>query len=98
MPTHYDTLQVETTATQATIKKAYYRLAKTKHPDKGGSAQEFRALKEAYDVLSDPQSRAQYDSNLRQDQRRNEYQQQQHNHYSDCFGSYISFTPPLKSN
>lgn len=33
----YETLEVEKNATQKEIKKAYFRLSKTHHPDKGTS-------------------------------------------------------------
>lgn len=45
------------------IQKAYRRLAKVWHPDHAGAGGEerFRAIQEAYQVLSDPQQRHQYD-------------------------------------
>jgi len=44
-----------------TIRAAYRNAAKTAHPDLGGTAGEFEALKEAYDCLSDEARRANYD-------------------------------------
>lgn len=43
-------LEVEKTASTAAITKAYRKLARQKHPDKGGDPEEFKALAEAYEV------------------------------------------------
>lgn len=43
-------LEVSKTANVAAITKAYRKLARTKHPDKGGDPEEFKALAEAYEV------------------------------------------------
>lgn len=59
--THYQTLGVDKTANAADIKKAYRKLASKHHPDKGGDAEEFKRIQQAYDVLSDQQRRAHYD-------------------------------------
>lgn len=57
----YETLEVERGASQEDIKKAYFKAARTKHPDKGGSAEEFKEIQRAYESLSDPQRRQMYD-------------------------------------
>lgn len=42
--------------------QAYRALAKQHHPDKGGDPAAFAALQTAFEVLSDPQKRAVYDT------------------------------------
>ncbi|WP_019135383.1 DnaJ C-terminal domain-containing protein [Cellulomonas massiliensis] len=61
----YAVLGVSKDADAATIKKAYRKLAREKHPDHNpGNAKaeaEFKDVGEAYSVLSDPEQRGQYD-------------------------------------
>lgn len=58
----YQTLGVERTATADEIKRAYRRLAGQHHPDKGGDTGLFQEIQAAYDVLGNPQRRAEYDN------------------------------------
>jgi molecular chaperone DnaJ len=62
---YYEVLAVDRNAADTDIKKAYRKLAKQYHPDvnPGDKAAEakFKEINEAYEVLSDPQKRAQYD-------------------------------------
>ena len=56
----YQILGVPREASQEDIQRAYRRLARTLHPDvnKDPAAEErFKDISEAYDVLSDPQTR-----------------------------------------
>ncbi|KAI0029758.1 DnaJ domain-containing protein [Vararia minispora EC-137] len=64
---YYALLEVEENATQDEIKRSFRRLALVHHPDKNhadpeGATQRFAALQQAYEVLSDEQERAWYDS------------------------------------
>jgi molecular chaperone DnaJ len=61
---YYEILGVNREATEAEIKKAFYKKARQLHPDvkKASDAEDrFKDLNEAYDVLSDSNKRAQYD-------------------------------------
>jgi curved DNA-binding protein len=60
----YSDLGVSRDASQDEIQRAYRKLARTHHPDvnKDPDAEErFKQISEAYDVLSDPQTRKRYD-------------------------------------
>ena len=65
MPDYYQVLGVDRGSTQEAIKKSYRKLALKYHPDKNPgdsqAEQKFKEAAEAYDVLNDPQKRAQYD-------------------------------------
>lgn len=64
MADHYEVLGVSRDASPEEIKKAYRRLARELHPDvnPGADASErFKLVTHAYDVLSDPRQREQYD-------------------------------------
>jgi len=62
MSDYYQTLGVAKNATPEDIKKAYRRMAGIHHPDKGGDTAQFQKIQEAYETLSDPQKRQQYDN------------------------------------
>ena len=62
---YYEFLQISPNADADTIHRVYRFLAARFHPDNpdSGDAEKFRLLKSAYDVLSCPESRAEYDLN-----------------------------------
>lgn len=63
---HYAVLRLPEDADPASIRHAYRTLVRRFHPDAGigSSAQKFREVTEAYDVLSDPQRRQDHDVDL----------------------------------
>ena len=61
----YQILGVPRDASQEDIQRAYRKLARTYHPDVNhdpGAEDRFKEASEAYDVLSDPQTRRRYDA------------------------------------
>lgn len=58
---YYDVLGVARNASAEDIKRAYRKKAVELHPDKGGDAEKFKEVNEAYQVLKDPSARTRYD-------------------------------------
>src|SRR6267154_6470576 len=62
---YYEILGVPRTASADEIKKAHRKLVRKHHPDvnknSAGSTEKFKEAQEAYDILSDPQKRQNYD-------------------------------------
>jgi len=58
---YYDFMGLSKDADEADIRRSYKKLALKYHPDKGGDADQFKFLQEAYGVLGNPQTRARYD-------------------------------------
>ncbi len=59
---YYKVLGVPQSATENEIRRAYRKLAKQNHPDANpGKEERFKEISAAYDVLSDPEKRKEYD-------------------------------------
>lgn len=58
---YYDVLGADENASRREIERLYRRLAHQRHPDRGGSEEEMKALNEAYQVLHDDAVRNDYD-------------------------------------
>ncbi len=90
----YKILGVSKTANEKEIKKRYRELAHKLHPDKNTGnkklEEEFKAVSEAYEILSDEKSRAEYDEARslfeRGGFRQPQGQQGAGRDYADCFG------------
>jgi hypothetical protein len=66
LPDYYELLQISPNADPDMIHRVYRLMAQRYHPDNGTSGDEktFRAITDAYKILSDPEKRAGYDINL----------------------------------
>lgn len=53
----YEILGLKITSTGDELKEAYYRKARIYHPDQGGNAEDFIALKTAFEILNDERRR-----------------------------------------
>jgi curved DNA-binding protein len=82
MGTHYDTLGLAETATPEEIKGAYRKLAMQWHPDRNQgnpeAEEKFKTISAAYEILSDPAKRQEYD--LHRQGRGSMHNQNQHWH------------------
>lgn len=83
---YYRVLGVPMSASSAQIKASYKNLAKKFHPDVNGDAKKMAAINEAYRVLSEPETRRQYDKSVEEASRKKARQ-----HYSTSDG-YV-YTP-----
>ncbi|KAF8541360.1 DnaJ domain-containing protein [Trichophaea hybrida] len=67
-PSHYETLNLSTSATRAAIKARFYELSKSHHPDRNWAdphaSKKFIKISNAYSILGNPASREKYDREL----------------------------------
>ena len=70
---YYSILNVTHDSTDSEIKKSYYKLSFTHHPDKNGDPLVFGEITEAYNILSDKDSRSEYDQKSKFGKNYNEY-------------------------
>ena len=63
---HYESLEVSTSASFETVERVFRYLAKRYHPDSAdhGDIQKFAKIADAYEVLGDPEKRANFDVEL----------------------------------
>ncbi len=59
---YYRVLGVSADASREDLERAYRGAARKRHPDGGGSEEDMKALNEAHDILSDPETRKAYDA------------------------------------
>ncbi|KAI2490796.1 hypothetical protein MHU86_23761 [Fragilaria crotonensis] len=96
MSTYYDVLGVDPSADAKTIRQAYLKLSLKYHPDKNPNDKEaakakFCAIGQAYEVLSNPTERSNYDRELRRGSFRPSNQQNQyHQEYNTTTSSFTS--------
>jgi DnaJ family protein A protein 2 len=58
----YGVLEVPKGSSVDDVRKAYLKLSKKHHPDKGGSDEHFKAIQRAYSILGDEQKKQMYDT------------------------------------
>ena len=101
MKNYYQVLGVDRTADAEEIKKAYRKLALKYHPDncdRADAENKFKEVTEAYNVLSSPEKRKQYDQQLggqgnrgrqrRQQKKKQKQQRTEHGFNQGDFGDF----------
>ena len=61
MEDYYKILGVQSTSNSDDIKKSYRKLSLKHHPDRGGDANDFKKINEAYQTLGNPEKKRMYD-------------------------------------
>ena len=59
---YYNVLGIRKFATAKEIKLAYYKISKESHPDLGGNEEDYKEITEAYKILSNKESKEEYDT------------------------------------
>ena len=73
---YYDLLGVSRTASDKELHKAFKKKSMQHHPDRGGDAEKFKEINEAYSTLKDPNKRQMYDQFGTADPQQAGFQQQ----------------------
>jgi DnaJ family protein A protein 2 len=90
---YYYLLGIDTNASLEDIRKAYKKLAIKHHPDKGGDIERFREIGNAYETLSNTETRSAYDTHLHNQQHMNNMNNMNHmNHMNpmDIFNKFFN--------
>ena len=96
---HYQILGVSPLASRQEIKKAYYTLARSNHPDVNGSQENFVLINQAYDVLSDETKREAYDKQIKKTQSKSHSSASTANKYTfSANKAYTQEEPSKKQN
>ncbi len=98
IPDLYAVLGVTNKATPEDIKRAFRELSKQWHPDvckEDGAELRFKQINEAYKILSDPESRVQYEEDLKRQVERESYQYSFQTIYNSVFSSPVSGRQPV---
>lgn len=95
---HYTILGVERTATQEEIKKAFRKLAMQHHPDHGGDTKKFAEITSAYETLSNPQKRQEYDTPKREFNFSTNNMGGDFSDFNDLFSQFFSQTRVMRKN
>ena len=84
---YYDILGVKRNATKSEIKKAFRKLSKQYHPDVyDGDSSKYTDITEAYEVLSDDETRKKYDRVGKEGMKNTPQNRQQDDFFGDFFG------------
>jgi curved DNA-binding protein CbpA len=97
---YYDVLGVDRAESPQGIHTAYRRLAKQCHPDLvgGHSKEKFQGIQEAYEVLSDPDKRKNYDASIDKRGRSGKSGIEPEPLVPSQYRSYVTYPEPLVGN
>ena len=88
---HYEALGLENNASHAAIKKQFYNLSKSHHPDHNpndpSASERFVIISEAYAILGQPEKRSKYDRETRGATSKPQTSTRKGSHASSAFGS-----------